>query len=358
MLPAMQTCPRHLLVCEKSSFLQEKSRHVSHVETHYYNYSVSILLPECGRLPEKLKNMIDGLGNYYLVKNLPLHEFTTEEFNNKFLKKGLFYALSYNTRIDQDNVAALLPTGKLIISVDKDTYEELGLQGKPSLYSGKNAMRYIVTIDLTDVLSPDGKKFQRMRWALTEKKPLAFDFLLAWDNPDAPSIISYFSKYIVKKCPFKISSSVSKNLQCPVLKSGQLQGKEEESCSAVELFEWLGAISNNIDCTNESSSFISSFCCPEPNILVEQAHLCTITGFITPVKIQQLLQHLCDYYDEPKLSHWVSLIVHGFADSPVSWREAEHGYFKGGENLYSFVVFDNKDYWVQMAVGTHDGCPP
>lgn len=359
MLSALQACPRHLLVCEQSSFLREKSRHSTHVETHYFNYCVSIVLPECALLPEKIKNLIDGMGNYYLVKNLPLHEFLTQEFIDGFIKKGLFYALTYNTRIDQDNVAAVLPTGKLLISVNKDTYEELGLEGKPSLYSGKNALRYIVTVDLTDsAMSPDGKKFQRVRWALTEKKPLTFDFLLAWDNSEEPSIQSYFTKYAVTVCPFKISSSVSRDLNCPVLNSEELHGKDGESCSATELFEWLGAISNNIDGDNESCSFISSFCCPEPNNLVGQAHLCTITGFITPVKIQQLVNQLREYFHEPKLSQWVSLMVHGFADSPVSWRESEHGFFKGGENLYSFVIFNNEDYWLQMAVGTHDGCPP
>ncbi|CAJ0953655.1 unnamed protein product, partial [Ranitomeya imitator] len=228
-------------------------------------------------------------------------------------KKGsLFYALSYNTRIDQDNVAAVLPTvvdsactdrsgeevknyiyGKLIISVNKDTYEELGLQGKPSLYSGKHAMRYIITIDLTDsAMSPDGKKFQRVRWALTEKKPLSFDFLVAWDNSEEPPTISYFSNYVVEECPYKTSSSVSRDQAFPVLKSEDLHGEEGKSCCAHEFFDWLGAISNNIDCNHESSSFISSFCCPEPNTLVGQAHLCTITGFITPVKIQQLVNQL------------------------------------------------------------------
>ncbi|KAM4027241.1 ribonuclease P protein subunit p40 isoform 2-T2 [Anomaloglossus baeobatrachus] len=317
---------------------------------------VSVLLPECRHLPEKLKQIIDGMGTYYLVKNLPLHEFLNQEFNDGFIKKGLFYALSYNTRIDQDNVAAVLPTGKLIISVNKDTYEELGLQGKSSLYSGKHVMRYIITIDLTDsAMSPDGKKFQRVRWALTEKKPLSFDFLVARDNSEEPSISSYFSKYIVKEYPYKITSSVSRDLPCPVLKSDELHGKGGVSCGAPEVFEWLGAISNNIDwitiifasiisagkvpdlkknlyyksCNNESSSFISSFCCPEPNSLVGQAHLCTITGFITPVTIQQLMNQLREYFHEPKLSQWVSLMVHGFADSPVSWRESEHGYFKG-----------------------------
>ncbi|KAG8571644.1 hypothetical protein GDO81_011730 [Engystomops pustulosus] len=189
MLTALQTCPRHLLVCEKSSFLQERSRHSAHVETHYYNYCVSICLPECRLLPEKVKNIIDDFGSYYLVKNLPVNEFLTQEFNDRFLKKGLFYALSYNTRIDQDNVAAVLPTGKLILSVNKDTYEEMGLQGKPSLYSGKKAIRYIVTIDLSDSsMSPDGKKFQRVKWALTEKKPLALDFLVSWDPLDNSGI--------------------------------------------------------------------------------------------------------------------------------------------------------------------------
>ncbi|KAG8571641.1 hypothetical protein GDO81_011730 [Engystomops pustulosus] len=317
MLTALQTCPRHLLVCEKSSFLQERSRHSAHVETHYYNYCVSICLPECRLLPEKVKNIIDDFGSYYLVKNLPVNEFLTQEFNDRFLKKGLFYALSYNTRIDQDNVAAVLPTGKLILSVNKDTYEEMGLQGKPSLYSGKKAIRYIVTIDLSDSsMSPDGKKFQRVKWALTEKKPLALDFLVSWDpldNSEQPSIQSYYSKYVVKECRFQVNSNVSRDLLCPVLKSDELHGKEGTSCSASEVFEWLGAISNEIN---------------------------------------------CEYFNEPKLSQWVSIMVHGFADSPVSWRETEHGYFKGGENLYSFVIFNNEDYWLQMAVGTYDGCPP
>lgn len=64
------------------------------------------------------------------------------------------------------------------------------------------------------------------------------------------------------------------------------------------------------------------------------------------------------YFDEPKLAPWLTLSVQGFADSPVSWREREHGFRKGGEHLYSFVVFSNQDYWLQMAVGAEDDCPP
>lgn len=41
MLCRLREVPRHLLVCEKSNFGHEKSRHRHLVETHYHNYRVS-----------------------------------------------------------------------------------------------------------------------------------------------------------------------------------------------------------------------------------------------------------------------------------------------------------------------------
>ncbi|XP_025061778.1 ribonuclease P protein subunit p40 isoform X2 [Alligator sinensis] len=318
-LRRLRETPRHLLVCERSHVRHERSRHAARVRGHAYNCRVSFLIPECGVLPEPLKSVTTDMGEYYLVKNLPLHELVAQEFISAFVKTGSCYALTYNTRIDQDNTAALLPTGKLILSVDKDTYEELGLQGRPSRYSGKKVMRY---------------------------------------SADGSTLMSYFSKHQIQAHQPKITFSTLRNLQCPVLCSNELQGKPEESCSAQELFEWLGAVFSNVELDNKSFSFVSTYCCPEPSTMMDQAYLCTITGFILPEKIIQLLDQLCAYFDEPKLAQWVTLTVHGFADSPVSWRENEHGFQKGGENLYNFVVFRSLDYWLQMAVGANDDCPP
>ncbi|XP_074940216.1 ribonuclease P protein subunit p40 isoform X1 [Phalacrocorax aristotelis] len=360
-LRGLRQTPRHLLVCEKGHARHARSRHAAHVRDHAYNCRVSFLIPECGVLPEVLKSAIADVGEYYLVRNLSVHELVAHEFIDAFVKKGSCYALTYNTRIDQDNTAALLPNGKLILSVDKDTYEELGLQGRPSRYSGKKVMRYIITIDLTDSgFHPDSKKHNRVLWAFKEKKPLEFDFLLAWYNTGAEgsTLMSYFSKNQIQALKPKITFSTLRDLQCPVLQSNELQGKPEESCGTEELFEWLGAVLNQVSLDNKSSSFLSTYCCPQPNIMVEKAFLCTITGFIIPEKIIQLLEQLCCYFGEPKLAYWLTLTVHGFADSPVSWRENEHGFHKGGENLYNFVIFRNLDYWLQMAVGTYDDCPP
>ncbi|XP_007900844.1 ribonuclease P protein subunit p40 [Callorhinchus milii] len=363
MLRELETCARRLLVCEKSNFQNRSSRHRQQVTGHHYNCQVSILIPECGLLPPGVDALTRGLGDYYLVKTLPVYEMIEFEFINTFVKKGGIYALSYNTRIDQNNTIALLPTGKLILSVDKDTYEELGLEGRPSQYSHRKTMRHIITVDLSDAnFVPGKKRYNRVMWALKEKKPLTFDFLMAWQptDPDGEGVNlqSYFMKYQCKVHRPTVSVRVVKDTDCPVLLSNEMEGKLGESCGSEELFDWLGGIFSHVNCKNQADSFLSTYCSPEPNTVLEKACLCTVTGFILPQRINQLLEQLRHYFDEPKLTQWVTMTVHGFADSPVSWGECEHGYHKGGENLYNFVVFNNQDYWLQMAVGTNSGCPP
>ncbi|XP_021567700.1 ribonuclease P protein subunit p40 isoform X2 [Carlito syrichta] len=337
-LRRLRETPRHLLVCEKSNFGHAKSRHQHLVESHYHNYRVSLLIPECGILSKELKNLVMETGPYYFVKNLPLHELITHEFISTFVKKG-----------------------KLILSLDKDTYEETGLQGRPSQYSGRKVMKFIVSIDLMDLsLNLDSKKYERISWSFKEKKPLKFDFLFAWHNAgtEESTMMSYFSSYQIQEHQPKVELSTVRDLQCPVLQSGELGGEPEVACSTLELFDWLGAVFCNSDLNNEPNNFISTYCCPQPSTVVAKAYLCTITGFILPEKICLLLEQLRHYFDEPKLAPWVTLSVQGFADSPVSWRENEHSFRKGGEHLYNFVIFNNQDYWLQMAVGANDDCPP
>ncbi|XP_062926099.1 ribonuclease P protein subunit p40 [Mobula hypostoma] len=361
MLRDMGKCSRHLLVCEKSNFSHSKSAHRKHIDNHYYNYRVSILIPECRMIPPGISAISRTLESYYLVKQLPLCEILEPEFINTYVKKGNLYALSYNTRIDQDNTVALLPTGKLILSIDKDTYEELGLEGQPSKYSHRTVMRYIVTIDLSEAtFAPGGKRYNRVVWALKEKKPLSFDLLMSCRSSggNEPSLASYFVKYQCQVYQPTLSVKILNETVCPVVLSNELNGKESESCSSQEFLDWLGAAFSDINCNNQADSFLSSYCCPEPNTVLDKACLCTISGFIIPEGINQLLDQLRLYFEEPKLAPWVSMTVHGFADSPVSWAQSEHGYHKGGENFYSFVLFRNQDYWLHMAVGTHSNCPP
>lgn len=51
---------------------------------------------------------------------------------------------------------------------------------------------------------------------------------------------------------------------------------------------------------------------------------------------------------------WISLTVHGFDDSPVSWASHEHGFRDNGDNLYTFVLLSDDAYWLYTATGAAD----
>lgn len=54
--------------------------------------------------------------------------------------------------------------------------------------------------------------------------------------------MSYFSGYGIQERQPKIALSTTRDLRCPVLRSGLLEGEPEAGCSAHELFDWLGAV--------------------------------------------------------------------------------------------------------------------
>jgi len=48
---------------------------------------------------------------------------------------------------------AILPTGVLILSLDKDTYEQLGLTGKPSAFQKKHRFsKCNIDITITEIM--------------------------------------------------------------------------------------------------------------------------------------------------------------------------------------------------------------
>lgn len=51
-------------------------------------------------------------------------------------------ALSINSRIDCDDCVLITPEGVLVLSLIRDTYLRLGVEGKVSHYHGKTKARY------------------------------------------------------------------------------------------------------------------------------------------------------------------------------------------------------------------------
>lgn len=55
---------------------------------------------------------------------------------------GQFYGSSVDTRIDVDNCIGITPEGIFHLSVTKDTYHRLGIEGKLSSFAKKHRNRY------------------------------------------------------------------------------------------------------------------------------------------------------------------------------------------------------------------------
>jgi ribonuclease P/MRP protein subunit RPP40 len=87
-----------------------------------------VFVPGLARLPSDLQSLEPPS---YSVSELTLSQLTEPHLQPSL---SSLCGLTLDTRVDTDCVYALLPPGKLVLSVDKDTYEQLGLVGRPSRY--------------------------------------------------------------------------------------------------------------------------------------------------------------------------------------------------------------------------------
>ncbi|XP_027144805.1 ribonuclease P protein subunit p40 isoform X1 [Larimichthys crocea] len=352
--------PRSVLVSDRSSFRDEKNRLSSQVEQLHLSYKVSVLLPECSSPPAHLDTVFNSFNSFYLIRKLPVYELLDKHFLESAVYQGSVYGLSYRTRIDEDSCVALTPNGHLSLSLclfaghlslslDKDAFELLGVEGKPSRFNHRTNCRYVVSVDLTDSsMAPGGRGYQRLLTGLRSRLQLKTDFLLSHHPGGGASLQALLSRYDWSEHRPEISSHTLTHLSCPSM----------QSCDPHSFLEWIGAVDADISCENSSNSFLSSLVCPEPNTTLSQALRVSVCGLLLPQDIHRLIQQIRCYLEQPRLASWVSLTVHGFADSPVSWGGNEHGVLRGGENFYSLLMFHDHTYHLHLATGAHDTCPP
>lgn len=346
--------PRSLLVSERSSFQDQRNRLSSQVEQQHLNYKVSVLLPECGSTPPHLESVFKSFSSFYLIRNLPVHELLNNDFLQSAVYQGNVYGISYRTRIDEDNCVALTPKGHLTLSLDKDSFEALGVEGKASRFNHRVKSRFIVSMDLTDsCMAPGGRSYQRLLTGLRSRLQLKTDFLLSHHPGGGASLQALLSRYEWSEHRPETSYHTLSHLSCPALRTSDLL-----SCDPHSVLEWLGSVDAHVSSGNSSSSFLSSLVCPTPMTTVSQALSVSVCGLLLPQDIHRLIQHIRCYLEQPQLESWASLTVHGFVDSPVSWGDNEHGVLRGGDTFYSLLMFHDHTYYLHLATGAHDTCPP
>ncbi|XP_011484674.1 ribonuclease P protein subunit p40 isoform X2 [Oryzias latipes] len=334
----LSRCPRNLLVCERSSFQNEKNR---------VSAQVSLLLPDCSSAPSHLDETLKSFNSFYLIKKLPIYKLLNENFLRSAIYNGSVYGLSHQTRIDEDNCVSLMPNGILTLSLDKDSFELLGFEGKPSRFNHRRCSRFVVTVNLTDsCMAPGRRNYLRLLEGLKSRLPLQTDFLLSHHPGGGASLHPLLSCCDWSEHQPEVKFRSLTNVSFPV----------PESCDPHSFLQWLGAVESGVSGENSSNSFLSSLICPEPKTQTNCALSACVSGMLLPQDIQRLIGQLRSHLEQ--VQSWAVLTVHGFADSPVSWGGREHGFLRGGENFYSLLMSHDHTYHLHLAAGAHDACPP
>lgn len=318
---------------------------------------VGIIIPGFQEIPQSLKKTLqqDSMPVHF-VKLVPLSLLVSPIFLDNFCKKGHLYMMSHGTKIDTEDCIAILPSGKLIMNLTKDTYERLGLEGKKSQFHNIRNDRYVVVINMLDPSFVPGKNYyERVKWSFTNRLNLCYNMLVSWipHNCDISSSISaYFEMNDLLSVPvgLKCKTNTYTDLPFPVINSKE-PNDSVESCDYEELFDWLGSVS--CDCINsdDPDGFLPLYKISDQ--VLKHCVMYQAQGFILPQTIQKLLYELKDIVSDENIP-FGALTVHGFNDTPVTWEAREHGFQTNGDNLYTYVMFPDGTYWCYTAVGALD----
>ncbi|KDR22204.1 ribonuclease P protein subunit p40-like [Zootermopsis nevadensis] len=333
---------------KRGNFNELKTQCIDLIDLHHFNYLVSVVLPDTINVPEVITDALNEDCDYYRVEDIHVSELVNKDFIEIFVKRGHLIILSDGTNIDTDDCVALIPSGHLVLSLNRQTYQELGLEGKPSFFSRSKPNRYVVQVDLKEQYFTPGKKYyNRVQHCLKENLQLKLNLLVAWDPPEEKicpsSVAAYFSSrgHKVLLCQPRFSRQVSYNVKVPEFFLGD-NGDDDD---ALELIEWLGAFSIGADLDSGApDNFVNTYQCPlETNDVGAAAHL-QWTGYFTYSQIHRLFDRLRQYVLQRTSIPWISLYVQGFADSPVSWGLKEHQFYTNGDNNYVLFLHPTGNY--------------
>ncbi|WAR04952.1 RPP40-like protein [Mya arenaria] len=327
--PMENARPTGKLVFERSSFTNEKAKYKKCIEEIPFTYSIQILLPAADVLPAEIDAALSE-EQAFLARNVPVQ-------------------------------CTCCHMGLVLTKTTAWLFNQmLGLEGRRA--NG----RYVVEVDLLGKLYTTSDRYrQRVTSCLTDHLTVTFDLLTTWSPTDEKlcpsSIQNFFKKQHITCNRLKLHKKVLKymNFLVPDFTSESFQAagdQDGKSCDHYKVVEWLGACALGLDMSTEANnSFVSSYRCPSPHQELPCGVSVQYTGMFTTQTVQMVLNNLRRFLHKNEL-RWCSVTVHGYQDTPVTWQH-DHGFHSNGDNLYTFVIFKNEEYWQYQAIGPIDTCP-
>ncbi|KAK9237040.1 ribonuclease P 40kDa subunit-domain-containing protein [Lipomyces kononenkoae] len=339
------------------------------ITDHHFNQTVDIIIPtDAYESIAGLSSILSGRKcledwRYYHV-TAPLGYFFKPEFLNQYIKKDNCLVLSL-AEIDTEDVYCIYE-GTLRLSLRKETYERVGLQGKASKFSKS---RFIVEINLRSTnFLPGLKGFDKLIGALDNsplRHPVPFLICVfsSGECSSSPAILPDYFKataypqsytrthipdavIVPQLSPIKSAIKLAEpsyHSICKKDKEGYVDEVVKEGL--LHILEWtslLGLESERIQYNKTIDPLLSTYSVFHDENVEGTMPFCTdnitkisIRGFLTTKMTKQIFDDLLQYL--PAKS-WATMTVYGFQDAPVSWASEEHSYLMGGENDYAIVI--------------------
>eukprot|EP00941_MAST-03F_sp_MAST-3F-sp1_P001154 g1154.t1 len=331
-------------------------------QSHCFSQQIEMIVPsdESEILGQIRSNIPEKQQVFYLIDGV-LSEILAPAFLSK-----VFCAVSHRAEIDHNNTFAVIPGGLLVLCVDCDTFEQLGLPGEPILdrLSGRKTPKatgqtcFSVTVDIgSECFRPGDATYDRVKWCIENRIPQVQMLVCSSTTIDFPK------KWKVKEFSVKQSQKLFHALRVPALeelatslqKSGKKCGKigvtvKRGSILDLELkqaYNWIGAVASRAEglLRGDVEPYVSTFTCNgllfrsaegksdvfasgADNVLLatgeaestEGIGCLRYKGFMPnsfAIKVIGAAREIVERGELP----WAVVSVWGFFDSPCNWLE-------------------------------------
>nr|CCA16616.1 conserved hypothetical protein [Albugo laibachii Nc14] len=370
-----------------SNFKAKSSRHESIAKNHFLNQQIEIVLPREKGIEVAKTLQWEGAFYYEIIANPSL--FLQKEFREKYVLKGSVSMLTKNVPIDASNTACLLPTGELILVVNNETYERIGIAGKKYGGFGKNkrrlrqklrknqtrnrklGQRYTIALDLKSTSLTD-EEIARITASLNTHFPNVCMLITAINESGKPQTILFDERIVQARQRVESScqSTTYTDIYVPQVSLLATEGTQSstnvsDKCEKLnDMRQWLGFVSCRLESLlrqEEPDGYTSTF----SGDIVMPSERETIAvlrwrGMLSTNMCTSLLDKMRSYLQEGAIE-WASFTSWGFQDAPVSWVpektkacDNEHGVMFYGSNYYTFIMLPREEYYSIQSAGPHD----
>eukprot|EP01083_Nonionella_stella_P131773 400584_1 len=192
-------------ICDTRNILKSAERHA-------FNHQMELFLPSSSQSTQ----LNDSKSKFYKIRAHPA-DLVSSTFVETYVKNGDFVALSLRTPIDHCNTMSFLPKGKLLLTLDKDSYQVLGLTGKPPSKRA-NHSRYTVTVDLVSPkYTPGSRIYERVQWCLSRDRVDEVELICMWLKDGISQNITFPKSVRVTQRSLEFSEHVFESLRQPQL---------------------------------------------------------------------------------------------------------------------------------------------